>query len=134
MTAGLLRQWLGVASAALAMLAILVVMLRPEIEAFRAQPAARRELVDYTGRLALGMSRADVLSRLTSRPFGRLKAVDVDRNLVLVETPNTFGAGNWIAWLDFTSGRLSSIRIRTADSVRIKPTGSPPDVGEAPRR
>jgi hypothetical protein len=52
----------------------------------------------------------------------------------MVETPPTFGAGSWRAWLDFTNGRLASIRIRTLDGEHIKPAGSPPDVGVAPRR
>jgi hypothetical protein len=54
-----------------------------------------------------------------------LSIADVDANLLLVETPFISGAGNWIAWLDFTKGRLSSIRIRIADSVRIEPARSP---------
>ena len=132
MKAGLLRQWLGVASAALAMLAILAVMLWPNIEAFRAQPAARRELVAFTSELTLGMPRTEVLGRVNQAGRVHLTIAEVDANLVLVQTPFTSGAGSWIAWLDFTSGRLSSIRIRIADSVRIKPGGSPPDVGVAP--
>jgi hypothetical protein len=59
---------------------------------------------------------------------------DVSPDLLLVRTPYTFGAGNWLAWLDVTSGRLSSIRIRTTDGEHIKPTGSPTDVGVPPSR
>jgi hypothetical protein len=111
-----------------------VAILWPEIAAFRDTPGARRELVAFTSALTLGMPRSEVVGRVNQGGRVHLTVADVDANLVLVQTPYTFGAGNRIAWLDFTSGRLSSIRIRTADSVHIKSTSSPPDVGMSPRR
>jgi hypothetical protein len=132
MTAGLLRRRWQEALVVVAVVAVVVVMLWPEIDAFRVQPAARSELLAFTSELALRMPRAEVMGRVGQGGRVHLTVADVDPNLVLVQTPGTFGAGNWIAWLDFTSGRLSSIRIRTADSVHIKPTGSPPDAGVAP--
>jgi hypothetical protein len=134
MRAGLLRRRWPDALVVVATWAMVVAILWPEIASFRDTPTARRELVGFTSALTLGMPRADVVGRVGQGGRVHLKIADVDTNLVLVRTPDTFGAGNWIAWLDFTGGRLSSIRIRTADSVRIKPTGSPSDVGVPPAR
>jgi hypothetical protein len=133
MTAALLRRRWHELLVVVAVVTVVVVMLWPEIDAFRVQPPARRELLAFTSALTLGMPRSEVVGRVNQGGRVHLTVADVDANLVLVQTPFTFGAGSWLAWLDFTNGRLSSIRIRIADSVRIKPTGSPPDVGVPPR-
>jgi hypothetical protein len=133
MRAGLLRRrWLW----ALVILegVVILAMLWPGIQAFRAQPDARRELLAFTSALTLGMTRAEAVARVGQAGRVHLEIADVDANLVIVDTPPTFGAGSWRAWLDFTNGRLASIRIRTLDGEHIKPAGSPPDVGVAPRR
>ena len=134
MTAGLLRRWWREALVVLAFTTVIVVILWPRIAAFRDTPAARHELVEFRSALTLGMARAAVVGTVGQAGRVHLTVADVDASLILVRTPYTFGAGNWIAWLDFTSGRLSSIRIRTADGEHIKPTGSPPDVGIPPPR
>jgi hypothetical protein len=98
---------------------------------------AQRELVAFTSKLTPGMSQDDVRARFASARRELLTIREFDATLMFVETPRMFGAGEWRAWLDFRSGRLSSIRIRTMDGVHIKPDGSPPDVGTpppAPRR
>jgi len=133
MKAGLLRR-LGVGAVIVLEVAVILAILWPTIRASLDQPAARRELLAFTSGLTVGMPRAEVMSRVEQAGRAHLTIAAVDANLVIVQTPHTFGAGNWLAWLDFTGGRLSSIRIRIADSVRIKPTGSPPDVGVAPPR
>jgi hypothetical protein len=107
-------------------------LLWPEVDAFRRQPAGRRELVALTSELRLGMSRADVQRRLTPARLMILSAREVGAAEVLIETPYRFGAGSWLAWLAFTDGRLSSVRIRTHDGRHMKPAGSPPDLGVAP--
>jgi hypothetical protein len=107
-------------------------ILWPEIATFRQQPVARRELIAFTSELSLGMTPTDVRARFAARPRALLSLREFDAKLTFAETPYTFGAGNWRAWLNFTSGRLSSVRIRTTDGERIKPDGSPPDVGVPP--
>ena len=52
-------EWLVVA----AIMAVIVAILWPTIDAFRAQPTARRELIAFTSSLAVGMSRDEVVSR-----------------------------------------------------------------------
>jgi hypothetical protein len=134
MSAGWLRRWWWWVVIVLEIVVILAIVW-PNIQAFRVQPAARRELLSFTSTLTLGMPRAEVLGRVGQGGRVHLDIAEVDDNLVIVQTPYTSGAGNWLGWLDFTNGRLSSIRIRIADSVRIKPAGSPADVGVAlPRR
>jgi hypothetical protein len=109
-------------------------ILWSHIHPFWVQPAARRELVAFTSELTLGMTRTAVQTHFGRNSRAFLSLTHVDASLTIVETPYMFGAGNWRAWLDFTGDRLASIRIRTMDGEHIKPAGSPPDVGVAPRR
>jgi hypothetical protein len=133
MTAGLLGRWLE-ALVVVAIGTVMVWILWPGIQAFRVQPAARRELVAFTSELRLGMTRTAVQTHFGKNPRAFLSLTHVDASLTIVETPYTPGAGNWRGWLDFTGDRLASVRIRTMDGEHITPTGSPPDVGVAPSR
>jgi hypothetical protein len=133
MKAGLLRR-IGVGAVIVLEVAVILAILWPTIRASLYQPAARRELLAFTSGLTVGMPRAEVMSRVGHAGRVHLMIADVDANLVIVDTPPTMGAGSWRAWLDFTNGTLSRIRIRTLDGEHIKPAGSPPDVGVAPRR
>jgi hypothetical protein len=134
MTAGPMRRRWQEVLVVVGVVAVLVAMVWPEIEAFRVQPAARRELLAFTSELALDMPHSEVVGKIGQRGRVHLTVDDLRPDLVLVRTPYTFGAGNWLAWLDFTRGRLSSVRIRTTDGEHIKPAGSPPDVGVPPPR
>lgn len=122
------RSWEAVVVLAIAI--VILLALWPEVAAFRDQPAARRELLAFTSALTLGMLRDEAVARIGLAGV-YLRVADVDANLVIVDTPPTFGAGSWRAWLDFTDGKLARIRIRTWDGEHIKPAGSPPDVGGA---
>jgi hypothetical protein len=130
--ASVLRRWWGDIVAAGIVAAVLAVLLWFEVRPFVRQPGARRELVAFASELKLGMSRTDVTARLTPARQVLLTSTDVGPTEILVETPYTFGAGSWLAWMAFADGRLSSIRIRTHDGRHIKPAGSPPDVEGAP--
>lgn len=107
-------------------------ILQPYISAAWYARDAQRELVAFTSELKLDMSQADVRARFASVPREFLVLREVDTTLTLVRTPHRFGASEWLGWLEFANGRLSSVRIRIADSRDIKPNGSPPDVGTPP--
>lgn len=130
----LLRRWWQEILVVLAVCAAVAWILWPKIAAAWNAPAAQRELVAFTSELKLDMSQADVRTLFASvqREFLTLKEIDTNRTLV--ETPHRIGANDWLAWLDFTSGRLCSVRIRAADgsTLQHKPAGSPPDVGTPP--
>jgi hypothetical protein len=128
----LVRRWWKESIVVLAYCAIIGWILWPFFAAAWNAPAAERELVGFTSKLRLGMSQADVRSRFASAQRELLTLREVDPKLTLINTPPRFGAGDWLAWLDFTDGRLVSVRVRIADSRDSKPDGSPPDVGVPP--
>jgi hypothetical protein len=133
MTAGFFRRhWLDVLGVGF-LAAVVAWVLWSFFAPFAHQPAARRELVAFTAEMRLGVSREDVQRHLTRERRLHLASTDVGADEVLIETPYTFGAGSWVAWLGFTDGRLSSVCIRTHDGKQIKPAGSPADVGTPPR-
>jgi hypothetical protein len=123
--------WLNIFVSAI-VIGIIGWILRPQLSTIWHAREAQRELVAFTSELKLGMSQADVRARLKTARTTFLVSTDVDPSLTFVETPLTFGAGNWVAWLDFTRGQLSSVRIRITDGQAFKPEGSPPDVGVPP--
>jgi hypothetical protein len=128
----LVRRWWQEIAVAAIFIGVFVWILWPFIAAAWNTSAARRDLVAFTAELRLGMSQADVRARFSSAPREFLSLNEIDTTLTLVNTPRRIGADDWIAWLDFTDGRLSSVRIRIADSRAIKPGDSPPDVGAPP--
>ena len=125
------RRWQEIAVAALFACAFGWI-LWPYFAAAWNAPAAQRELVVLASELEPGMSQADVRALFVSRPREHLTLRDLDTTLTLVRTPHRFGDGEWLAWLDYTDGRMTSLRIRIADSRDSKPDGSPPDVGTPP--
>jgi hypothetical protein len=127
-----LRRWWQAITVVLAFGAIYLWILWPFLAAAWNAPAAQRELVAFASELKLGMSQADARARFGSVPRELLTLREVDTTLTLVRAPHRFGDGEWLAWLDFMDGRLASVRIRIADDQRVKPDGSPPDVGTPP--
>jgi hypothetical protein len=123
--------WLSASVLAITM-GMIAWILKPPVAAIWHSREAQRELVAFTSGLELGLSQADVRGRLAAARPKLLTASEVDASLMLVQTPLTFGAGNWVAWLDFSQGRLASVRIRITDGERFKPDGSPSDVGVPP--
>jgi hypothetical protein len=133
MTTGFFRRhWLDVVGIGL-LAAVVAWGLWGFFAPFAQQPAARRELVAFTAELRLGLSREHVQRHLRTARRVHLSSTDVGADEVLIETPYTFGAGSWLAWLAFTDGRLSSVCVRTHDGKHVKPAGSPPDIGTPPR-
>ena len=73
-------------------------------------------------------SRADVEARFNPRVHTRLELVKVNPAMWIIETPYTFGAQNWILYLDFTGDELTAMRVRTVDTDRLLPPGAPVDI------
>jgi hypothetical protein len=44
-----------------------------------------------------------------------------------VRSPLTLGAQNWVVYLVFEDDIVAAVLVRTADSPRLRPHGSPPD-------
>jgi hypothetical protein len=91
-------------------------------------PEARAELTHLVTQLRPRMSSDDVRRLFDAGGYGRLELHVVDGNRWLVRTPHSFGAQNWVLWLDFRGGVLVAARVRTADSVNAKPPGAPTDL------
>lgn len=49
----------------------------------------------------------------------------------VVASPYEFGATNWILVIDFENDKVKSLKIRTSDSMNIKPDGAPGDIQDS---
>lgn len=55
--------------------------------------------------------------------------VNRDSGRVEVSTPFRLGAKNWVVYLEFQEGGMTSARVRTMDSNDEYPPGAPADIG-----
>lgn len=51
-----------------------------------------------------------------------------DWSFLVIRTPTQIGAQNWVIVIEFYDELAIAARIRTLDSLKIKPQGSPPDI------
>jgi hypothetical protein len=58
--------------------------------------------------------------------YNQLSVVKLGDEWIL-DTPYMFGARNWRIWVEFESGRVNSLRVRTMDSRDEHPDGAPAD-------
>jgi hypothetical protein len=52
----------------------------------------------------------------------------------VVESPLTFGAGNWVVWILFDGDVVAAVLVRTPDSNRFRPEAAPQDRVDDPKR
>jgi hypothetical protein len=108
------------------MLAAVVWILRDEISAHFSVDAARQELVEVFKAIPADATQQQVEIVLSSGRFTRLSVAKLEGEW-LVSTPTTFGARNWVMWIEFTSNTVASLRIRTHDSRSEQPLMAPAD-------
>ena len=77
--------------------------------------------------LTPGMTRDDVSRSLDGSRYPHLTVRRRGDERWFAETPSEFGAGNWILVIEFADERVRAIRVRTADTIRDRPVGAPPD-------
>jgi hypothetical protein len=100
------------------------VFIRPSING----PQNRQSLTAFATRMKLGHSRDTVRGAFES-PIGpnSFRFREYEPDCWAFETPLEFGARNWILVVSFGNDKVDGIGIRTADSLKDKPHGAPPD-------
>lgn len=104
---------------------------------------AQKELLTFLGGLESGMSPSSVEELFNRGQYRKLElsksqedstncmcpSRDVAGNKphLAISTPIIWGAGNWIAYIEFERDVISAVRVRTADSVDDHPDAAPPD-------
>jgi hypothetical protein len=93
----------------------------------------REALALFSQSVRLGMSR-DEADRTCKQACVQNRGWDYRASIgqagisaAVVETPLTFGARNWVVYLVFEKDVVAAVLVRTADSPREKPGGSPRD-------
>jgi len=87
----------------------------------------REAVLRVHGALRVDADRADVLQQYWSHRTQDLRLhVDTPARWV-VSMPSEFGASDWTLIVEFRDGKVSAIRVRTADGPR--PPEGPPDKG-----
>lgn len=71
----------------------------------------------------MGREEVDTILRSEKWPTD---LVSKDSDGILVESPITFGATNWILVLDFLENKLVEVKVRTADSIQFRPAEPAP--------
>jgi hypothetical protein len=87
--------------------------------------AARIELLELAASVRLSDSGEHVLTQC--RAMRHLRCKHTRDSDILAETPLEFGATNWIVLFGMEKDAVYAVRIRTADSIKYQPPGSPAD-------
>jgi hypothetical protein len=96
----------------------------------RLNEQAQKELLTFLGGLESGMSPSSVEALFNRGHYRQLtlRRWQKDRPPQLViSTPIIWGAGNWIAYVDFERDVIFAVRVRTADSINDHPDAAPAD-------
>jgi hypothetical protein len=104
------------------LLIIVGVVAYPELGAEESQ----QELVAHAVALEIGLTRAEARQRIAALPREKLRFYESPGSWS-VHTPYRFGARNWLMLVEFSDDRIRCIRVRLADSVRVRPTKAPAD-------
>lgn len=116
------------------LLAILIASIAAFWVHFDREAARQREaLALFSQSVRLGMTR-DKADRTCKQACVKNRRWNYDASLeevglsrAIVESPLTFGARNWVVYLVFEKDVVVAVLVRTTDSPRMKPSGSPQD-------
>jgi len=122
------------------LLAILIASLSALLVHFDREAARQREaLALFSQSVRLGMTR-DEADRTCKQACVQNRGWDYRADIgqvgisgAVVKSPLTFGARNWVVYLVFEEDVVAGVLVRTADSPREKPSGSPQDRLAEPR-
>jgi hypothetical protein len=89
---------------------------------------ARRQLLQVRQSLIGANTKPDVDRFFVPSRYPLLEMHKTSQSEWIVTTPNEFGASNWFLYLEFQGATLSEMRVRLADSARIRPDLAPPDI------
>ena len=91
---------------------------------------AQKELLTFLGGLESGMSPSSVEELFNRGQYRKLALKKSQKDTppqFAIAIPLIWGAGNWIAYIDFEREVISAVRVRTADSMNDHPDAAPPD-------
>lgn len=86
-------------------------------------------IINIMSELNIGDEREKIEKIMCSFENSQIRLVKEADKKWVIETPLEFGASNWILIIDFYDNKITSLRIRTEDSVLNKPHDAPPDKG-----
>ena len=86
----------------------------------------RAKIVAFMSEVSKHPNNEEVRRLLSESRFQGLTLSEASNEWV-VETPVEFGAKNWVLYMEVTDSRVVALRVRTADSVKERPVGAPPD-------
>jgi len=94
----------------------------------REQHEYRAKIVALAGELKGKESSSDELRPLLREPrFSGLILYDESASGWAVETPQEFGARNWILYVELSNSKVVGLRVRTIDNMNDHPREAPPD-------
>jgi hypothetical protein len=96
----------------------------------RSNEQAQKELLAFLGGLQAGMSPSLVEELFKRGQYQKLSLSGSSKDEqpgFVVSTPLMWGAGNWIAYIDFERDVISTVKVRTVDSAEEHPDAAPPD-------
>jgi hypothetical protein len=92
------------------------------------QEEFHEKITALTAELSQRQRGNDELRRLFNESrFQGLSLEDDSPSEWVVETPTEFGATNWVLYVEVSDSKIVTLRIRTADSRNVHPTGAPAD-------
>ena len=91
---------------------------------------AKSEIRSLARALEIGMTRDEFEHVFENGSFVMLSMQLSSNDNLLIRTPLQWGAANWVMWVTFSDNKITSIRIRTQDSMNEKPRGAPDDKPE----
>jgi hypothetical protein len=94
-------------------------------ETFVGRRASEAEVRDFTRRLTLGQTSADVTRVFDGGGYRKLRVQLNTHAEWWIATPSQIGASDWLVRLYFEDGRLRTVRVGSADQANVTPAGAP---------
>ena len=125
------RRVLCYAIAIIVMLIALGMIARELMVFVSPNPAANRELQSLYYCIRIGDSRAAVEDKV-AKIRKILQVHEIDNSTLLIQTPVTIGAKNWILFILFNNDAVSCLRFGSSDEPKIRPVSAPANRGVSP--
>jgi hypothetical protein len=96
----------------------------------------KQEISTFSASIAVGLPKSDAMraceAAADKHPEWRFRYWESNENVgglstAVIESPVTFGAKNWVAWIVFDQAAVAAVLVRTLDSPRERPHKAPRD-------
>src|SRR5438477_4371351 len=99
-------------------LVVVAILLSAILYTRSARREYRAKIVALMSQVSNHREREEVRQLLGESRFQGLTLREDSSTEWEVETPNEFGAKNWVLYMDVSDSRIAALRVRTADSVK----------------